>query len=215
MTGLDDDRTGNGEPGQQAGPPPFFPGPAARRAARPAASRETAASAGTAPGSGAAHAASGSPLSAPTTTSGASPLPTTLRGSPSDVTTGVEGRVTIEQEVLGKIAALAALEVTGVAAVISPPERSGPRPAGHGDTGPAGGPSGAGGRPAPDEHEVTLDVAIAVEYGCVIRDVADAVKTNVARVAGRMLGARVAAVNVSVGDVRKTAGTNRTQGPQD
>lgn len=191
MTGLDDDRTGNGEPGQGAGPMPFYPGPAARRAAHMTGPRDPAPAPGAPPGA---------PLSAPVRTSGANPLPTTLQGSPSDITTGVEGRVTIEDEVIGKIAALAALEVTGVAALIPSPDQAGSGRAGSGQAG------GPGGRLSPDEHEVSLDVAIAVEYGCVIRDVADAVKTNVARVAGRMLGARVAAVNVSVGDVRKSAG---------
>ncbi|MFD0534853.1 Asp23/Gls24 family envelope stress response protein [Actinomadura luteofluorescens] len=56
-----------------------------------------------------------------------------------------------------------------------------------------------------NDDEVTLDVAIAVEYGTVIKDVAVKVKANVARVAALMLGTRVAAVNVSVEDVRQAA----------
>lgn len=190
MTGLDEGGTENGEPGPEAGAMPFFPGPAARRAAHSAGGR------GTVP-------APGTPLTAPPAASaqpsdrpGAKALPMTLRGSPSDVTTVVEGRVTIEDEVIEKIAALAALEVAGVAALIARP-----------------GPAGAGQVVAPaqgeDEDEVTLDLAIAVEYGSVIREVADAVKGNVARVAGVMLGARVAAVNVSVRDVRMPGGTQR------
>ncbi|WP_165950202.1 Asp23/Gls24 family envelope stress response protein [Actinomadura sp. GC306] len=180
MTGLDEGRTGNGEPGPEAGSAPFFPGPAARRAAHSAAHRGTVPPPGT-------------PLPAPPA-AGAGAVPMTLRGSSSDITTGVEGRITIADEVIGKIAALAALEVAGVAALIAPP---GP------------GRDGTGVHVDPDEDEVTLDLGIAVEYGCVIRDVADAVKANVARVAGLMLGSRVAAVNVAVGDVRRPAGPRR------
>ena len=57
--------------------------------------------------------------------------------------------------------------------------------------------------------------AIAVEYGCVIKDVAQAVQANVARVTGLMLGTRVAAVNVSVGDVRMPAAPPRPRGGGD
>ncbi|WP_207400062.1 Asp23/Gls24 family envelope stress response protein [Actinomadura fibrosa] len=123
----------------------------------------------------------------------------------------VEGRITIEDEVIEKIAAIAALEVAGVVALTG---RPGPGP------GPAPGPVSAQGaaqgaeplrRPEPaaggvrirlHDDEVTLDLGIAVEYGSVIMDVATVVKANVARVAGLMLGMRVAAVNVAVEDVR-------------
>lgn len=106
----------------------------------------------------------------------------TLQGSPGDLTVAVEGRITVDDAVLEKIAALAALEVAGVC-----------------------GPAPAGTRVAADDDEATVDLAIAVEYGCVIRDVAQAVQANTARVIGLMLGTRVAAVNVSVGDVRMPA----------
>ncbi len=55
------------------------------------------------------------------------------------------------------------------------------------------------------DDEVTVDLVIAVEYGSVVKDVAQAVQGNVARVTGLMLGMRVAAVNVSVQDVRMPA----------
>jgi uncharacterized alkaline shock family protein YloU len=114
----------------------------------------------------------------------------TLHGSPGDVT--VAGRITVDDAVLEKIAALAALEVAGVA-----------------------GPAPAGTRVAVDEDETAVDLAIAVEYGCVIKDVAQAVQANVARVTGLMLGTRVAAVNVSVGDVRMPAAPPRPRGGGD
>ncbi|TDB84896.1 Asp23/Gls24 family envelope stress response protein [Actinomadura sp. KC216] len=179
MTGLDKGFSGSGEPGPEPGAGPYFPGPAARRGSVP-------------PPRG--------PLPAPTSavTSGANVLPMTLQGTPGDITTAVDGRITIENGVIGKIAELAALEVGGVAALV--PRSPGPD-AQRSDT------ARAGVRVDLDEHadEVALDVAIAVEYGTVIKDVARLVKANVARVAGLMLAMRIAAVNVSVEDVRLPA----------
>lgn len=218
MTGLDEGRSGNGEPGQEAGAMPFFPGPGGRRAAH----------AGEQPGRPAGPAAgpretpppaprpAGTPLPAPPA---AGAVPATLRGPAADITTGVEGRVTIEDEVMEKIAALAALEVAGVAALLDRPGPPAAGPAGQAAPGRAGGRPGGDVRVVPREDrardgddsgdEVTIDLAIAVEYGCVVRDVAEAVKANVARVAGVMLGTRVAAVNVHVGDVRRPARAQR------
>ncbi|TDD38880.1 Asp23/Gls24 family envelope stress response protein [Actinomadura sp. KC06] len=194
MTGLDKGFTGSGEPRPEPGAGTFFPGPAARRGPVPP---------------------SRPPLSAPSAlTSGANALPMTLQGTPGDITTAVDGRITIENGVIGKIAALAALEVGGVAALVPRPGAPGPGAQGPDAQGPdAQGPDAqgrdaararAGVRVDLDEHadEVALDVAIAVEYGTVIKDVARLVKANVARVAGMMLGMRIAAVNVSVEDVR-------------
>ncbi|WP_067793802.1 Asp23/Gls24 family envelope stress response protein [Actinomadura formosensis] len=171
MTGLDRRQTGGGEPGPEARSMPFFPGAVPQP---------------------------GTPLPAPPApgpdvqSPGANAVPMTLHGSPGDVTVVVEGRVTIEDAVIEKIAALAAQEVTGVAALAP-----------------------AGARVVVGEDEVTVDVAIAVEYGSVIRDVAQVVKGNVARVAGLMLGMRVAAVNVSVEDVRMAAAPPRPRGGAD
>ncbi|GAA1824124.1 hypothetical protein GCM10009735_68860 [Actinomadura chokoriensis] len=119
-------------------------------------------------------------------------MPMTMHGSPGDVTVAVEGRITVDDAVLEKIAALAALEVAGVA-----------------------GPAPAGTRVAADDDEATVDLAIAVEYACVIKDVAQAVQANVARVIGLMLGTRVAAVNVSVADVRMPAAPPRPRAGAD
>ncbi|MGI5329874.1 Asp23/Gls24 family envelope stress response protein [Actinomadura nitritigenes] len=94
----------------------------------------------------------------------------------------VEGRITVGDEVAEKVAVLAALEVGGVCAL------------------------GSGVRVRSAGDAVTVDVGIAVEYGHVIMDVAAAVQAGVARMAGLMLGARVAAVNVTVEDVRRSPG---------
>ncbi|RFS81123.1 Asp23/Gls24 family envelope stress response protein [Actinomadura spongiicola] len=170
MTGLDRGFTGAGGPRPEGGP--FFPGPPLPAPpAPPAAVTST-------PGSG------------------ANALPLTLHGSSEDITTPVDGRVTIENGVIGKIAALAALEVAGVAALVPLPGAAGPEPDARR--------AATGVRVDLDENadEVRLDLAIAVEYGSVVKDVARVVMGNVARVTGLMLGTRVTAVNVSVEDVR-------------
>ncbi|MFC0040090.1 Asp23/Gls24 family envelope stress response protein [Actinomadura rayongensis] len=106
----------------------------------------------------------------------------------------VPGRTTIDDEVIEKIALLAALEVRGVAAV------------GVG-TGPGGEPAaGTDRRPAVrvrlHDDRVSLDLALTVEYGSVIMAVAAEVRANVARVVGLMLDMRVDAVNLAVEDVQ-------------
>jgi uncharacterized alkaline shock family protein YloU len=128
----------------------------------------------------------------------------------------VKGRITIEDQVIEKIAALAALEVAGVAGSAACTAWSDTSKAGkagkEGKEGGAPAPAAAGaeapGTGRPDvrihlhDNEVTLDLSVTVEYGCVIMDVAKQIKTSVARVISQMLGMRVVAVNVSVEDVR-------------
>ncbi|GAA3508658.1 putative alkaline shock family protein YloU [Streptosporangium album] len=116
----------------------------------------------------------------------------------------VKGRIKVADEVVEKVSALAALEVTGVTGlgaglagtVESVRERGGIG-------------AGAGSGRAPrgvsahvQERTVAVDVAIVAEYGHVVMDVANEVKTNVARTVSRMLGMRVVEVNVNVEDVR-------------
>ncbi|ROO84358.1 putative alkaline shock family protein YloU [Actinocorallia herbida] len=114
---------------------------------------------------------------------------------------GVQGQIKIEDEVVEKIAALAALEVSGVAALggqsrtsetmeavrqrIGMSDRGEPRV-----------------RARVLDNEISVDIALIVEYGSVVMEVAKVVKTNVARIVGLMLGLRVASVNVTVEDVR-------------
>jgi uncharacterized alkaline shock family protein YloU len=61
--------------------------------------------------------------------------------------------------------------------------------------------------------EVTISLTIVVEYGHVVMDVARNVQSNVAEQAHKMLGLRIAAVNVKVDDVQLpqavTAGRRR------
>jgi uncharacterized alkaline shock family protein YloU len=111
----------------------------------------------------------------------------------------VKGRIDIEDEVVEKVAGLAAIEVDGVAdlggdlsrTVESVRERIG---IGHrrGDQGV---------KARIDGREVSIEVTIVIEYGHVVMEVARQVKTNVAIQTNRMLGLRVVEVNVVVDDV--------------
>ncbi|MEV0667266.1 Asp23/Gls24 family envelope stress response protein [Actinomadura luteofluorescens] len=228
MTGLDKRQTGNAEQGPGAGPGPRFPGAPAglpETDPPPAAPSQGTVSPGMPspsipsqgvpsqgvpsqgiPSQGAPlpgmpqGTPGGAPLSAPPApaaqqsvppprgmlSSGPNAVPMTMHGSSGDLSAPVDGRITIGSAVIGKIAAFAALEVEGVAGLTVRDE-----------------PAATGVRVVQNDDEVTLDVAIAVEYGTVIKDVAVKVKANVARVAAMMLGTRVAAVNVSVEDVRQ------------
>ncbi|MDL4821401.1 Asp23/Gls24 family envelope stress response protein [Actinomadura opuntiae] len=117
--------------------------------------------------------------SAPASSAGAPPArsaPTASAAPP------VEGRIMIGDEIAEKVAVLAATEAGGVCAL------------------------GSGVRVRRSGDAVTVDVGVVVEYGHVIMDVAAAVQAEVARMTGLMLGARVAAVNVSVEDVRRSPG---------
>jgi uncharacterized alkaline shock family protein YloU len=114
----------------------------------------------------------------------------------------VKGRIHIADEVVEKVAGLAALEVEGVAdvggdferAIESVRERIG-----------LGNKRGDQGIKADVKgHEVAISVTIMVEFGHVVLDVARQVQTNVARKTQRMLGLKVMEVNVTVDDVRTT-----------
>ncbi|MFC4060357.1 Asp23/Gls24 family envelope stress response protein [Planomonospora corallina] len=108
----------------------------------------------------------------------------------------VKGRITVADEVVEKVAALATLEVAGVAGLGTDPGRLAEavreRAAGR----------FRGVSAHVQDRTVAVDVAIVAEYGHVVMDVAGEVKTNVARTVSRMLGMRVVEVNVTVDDVR-------------
>jgi uncharacterized alkaline shock family protein YloU len=112
----------------------------------------------------------------------------------------VKGRIKVADEVVEKVASLATLEVAGVAdlggdfarTMESVRERIG-----------VGAKRGTQGVSAHvQERTVAVDVTIVTEYGHVVMEVANEVKTNVARTVSRMLGMRVVEVNVTVDDVR-------------
>ena len=112
----------------------------------------------------------------------------------------VKGRIHIADEVVEKVAGLAAMEVEGVAdlggdfarALESVRERIG-----------IGNKRGDQGVKAEVKgHEVAISVTVMVEFGYVVLEVARQVQTNVAIQTNRMLGLRVVEVNVTVDDVR-------------
>lgn len=198
MTDLDNSRasgsgTAEGASPAEGGRPPFFPAPPGRHATPPAG----------VPLSGTAGAGTVAPTLLPPGRHQRSPQePQRPEEARREKTAGgeqaaearpqaaavVKGRITIEDEVVEKIAALAAGEVDGVAALSERAQAV---------------------RVHRGEGEMSLDLTVVVEYGCVIMDVAKAVKANVARVVGLMLGARVSAVNVVIDDVRPPAGAQR------
>jgi len=119
----------------------------------------------------------------------------------------VKGRIRIADEVVEKVAALAAMEVDGVAdlggdferAVESVRERIG-----------LGNKRGDQGVKADVKgQDVEISVTIMVEFGHVVLDVARQVQVNVARKTQRMLGLRVVEVNVTVDDVRTARADER------
>ncbi|MGP3962569.1 Asp23/Gls24 family envelope stress response protein [Nonomuraea sp. 3N208] len=127
-----------------------------------------------------------------------SPVPEPAPPYPSGAT--VKGRIKVADEVVEKVAALAALEVAGVAdmggdlarAFESVRDRIG-----------IGSRRGTQGVSADiQDRQVAVSLTIVVEYGHVVMEVASEVKMNVARSVSRMLGMRVVEVNVTVDDVR-------------
>jgi uncharacterized alkaline shock family protein YloU len=112
----------------------------------------------------------------------------------------VKGRIDVADEVVEKVAALAAIEVEGVydlggdieRALESVRERIG--------IGNKRGDQGVKARI--NGREVSVDVTIVIQYGHVVMDVARAVKANVAHQTNRMLGLTVVEVNVTVDDVK-------------
>ncbi|WP_327091669.1 Asp23/Gls24 family envelope stress response protein [Nonomuraea sp. NBC_01738] len=112
----------------------------------------------------------------------------------------VKGQIKVADEVVEKVAALAALECGGVADMGGDLARAfesvrdrigiGSRRVNQGVSADI------------QDKQVAVSLTIVVEYGHVVMEVAAEVKTNVARTVSRMLGLRVSEVNVTVDDVR-------------
>lgn len=114
-------------------------------------------------------------------------------------TAQVKGRIDIEDEVVEKVAGLAAIEVDGVADLGGDVERAIESVRERVGIGRKRGDQGV--KATINGREVSIRVTIVIEYGHVVMDVARAVKANVARQTNRMLGLRVVEVNVIVDDV--------------
>jgi uncharacterized alkaline shock family protein YloU len=191
MTELDKGYSGNGGEGPrpEVRSMPFFPGPSGQAIPNAAGAPPVPPPLVPAQSPGGRHSQQRDP-------SDHVPIQPLEGREPVSTGTPVKGRITIEDEVIEKIATLAALEVTGVAQLVGQGE---PGDEHHPGTG------GRGVRIHVHDNEVTLDLSVIMEYGSVIMDVAKVVKTNVARVVGLMLGMRIVAVNVAVEDVRMPA----------
>jgi uncharacterized alkaline shock family protein YloU len=111
----------------------------------------------------------------------------------------VKGRVQIEDEVVEKVAGLAAVEVAGVADLGGNIARAFEAARDHLGAGHRRGTQGV--RARIEDRQVAIHVVIVIEYGAVVMEVAKAVKANVARAVSHMLGLRVVEVNVTVDDV--------------
>jgi uncharacterized alkaline shock family protein YloU len=141
-----------------------------------------------------------SPVVGPGAANGVGPA---LPGGQQRLAAVVKGRIEVADEVVEKVAALAAIEVEGVAdlggdfarALESVRERIG--------IGQKRGDQGVKARIT--GREVAVDVVIMVMYGHVVMDVARNVQTNVAIQTHRMLGLNVVEVNVTVDDVKLPA----------
>jgi uncharacterized alkaline shock family protein YloU len=119
---------------------------------------------------------------------------------PAPLTAQMKGRIDIEDEVVEKVAGLAAIEVDGVADLGGDVERAVENVRDHIGVGHRRGDQGV--KAHIDGHDVTIEVTIVIEYGHVVMDVARDVKRNVATQTTRMLGLTVVEVNVVVDDVR-------------
>ncbi|MCW2905098.1 MAG: hypothetical protein JWO67_7363 [Streptosporangiaceae bacterium] len=122
----------------------------------------------------------------------------------------VKGRIKVQDEVVEKIAALAALEVRGIASLGGDTERAIESVRNRIGVGQRRGDQGVTAKI--QDNEISLDVTVVVEYGSIVMEVAKAVKSNVARVTSRMLGMRVTSVNITVDDVH-IPGENDLRGP--
>ncbi|MFB4291898.1 Asp23/Gls24 family envelope stress response protein [Nonomuraea sp. ATR24] len=112
----------------------------------------------------------------------------------------VKGRITVADEVVEKVAALAAQEVAGVADMGGDLARAFESVRDRVGIGSRRGNQGVSAEI--HDRQVAIDLTIVVEYGHVVMEVAAEVKANVARSVSRMLGMRVMEVNVTVDDVR-------------
>ncbi|MFI9271798.1 Asp23/Gls24 family envelope stress response protein [Kitasatospora sp. NPDC052896] len=113
--------------------------------------------------------------------------------------TGGPGRTVLADGVVEKIAGMAAREVSGIHALGSGLARTfGVVP----DRGPGGRPGVSQGVKAEvGEKQAAIDIALVVEYGVVIPEVAAVVRRDIIGAVERMTGLEVVEVNIAVDDV--------------
>ena len=145
-------------------------------------------------------AATGAPPTIAPPPASVAPARATAVGGTDVAARTVEGRIHIADEVVEKVAGLAATEVVGVADLGGDMERAMESVRERIGIGNKRGDQGVKAEVKGDE--VVVSVTIMVEFGHVVLDVARRVQANVARQTERMLGLRVLEVNVTVDDVR-------------
>ncbi len=125
---------------------------------------------------------------------------TTLQGkSGANAAPATRGRTTVADGVVEKIAGMAAREVPGIHALGGGLART---MGAVRDRVPGGRPSVTRGVTVEvGERQTAIDLAIVVEYGVAITDVAADVRENVIAAVERMTGLEVVEVNISVNDV--------------
>jgi len=140
--------------------------------------------------------ASGSPERRPQSRSSGGSVDTLERDRGSDLVTE-QGRTSIADSVVAKIAGVAAREISGVHAM------------GGGTSRAIGAIRDAVGTPSASqgvnvevgERQAAIDLTLVVEYGAPIIDLAEGVRSNVISRTERMTGLEVTEVNITVDDV--------------
>ncbi|GII58175.1 hypothetical protein Pth03_65640 [Planotetraspora thailandica] len=127
-------------------------------------------------------------------------LPETGFTGADGIAEAVLGRIKVADEVVEKVAALAALEIAGVADLGGDLERAFETVRDRIGIGSKRANQGV--RAQIINEQVIIDITIVIEYGYVVMEVATDVRANVARSVSHMLGMRVSEVNVTVDDVR-------------
>lgn len=122
-----------------------------------------------------------------------------MSSAPSDLMTS-QGRTSIADAVVQKIAGVAAREISGVHKLGTGAARAfgAIRERIPGSSGPV---AAQGVTVEVGERQAAVDLDIVVEYGVAIVDVADAIRRNVISSLERMTGLEVTEVNVSVDDI--------------
>ncbi|MEW9531275.1 Asp23/Gls24 family envelope stress response protein [Microbispora sp. NPDC049125] len=184
---------------EPAGAPAAEPSPASEEPAQGSAFPEERGPASGEPAQGSAFPeergpASGEPAQGGFAASAGAPKPGAVTAN------DVKGRIKVADEVVEKVAALAALEIPGVADLGGDLERAFESVRDRIGLGAKRATQGV--QATIRDHQVAVDVTIVIVYGHVVMDVATEVKVNVARSVSRMLGMRVVEVNVTVDDVR-------------
>ncbi|GAA4575493.1 Asp23/Gls24 family envelope stress response protein [Planotetraspora kaengkrachanensis] len=161
------------------------------------------------------EAAEATPAEAPSQGGGFTlPEPGSVSGISDGFNVAVQGRIKVADEVVEKVAALAALEIAGVADLGGDLERA--FESVRDRIGLGAKRANQGVRAQIINQQVTVDITIVIEYGYIVMEVATDVRANVARSVSHMLGMRVTEVNVTVDDVRLPGeGSDKPAEPED